>query len=154
MIMLYIRIAIILAVTLAGKVCVSQIDLRQFKPIIDEGIKGKVYLTTSSGDTAWRKFLGFLPGSSGRTSLALVSEFKKVKAALTWHGHSSLYCVDPSGKLVAKILFTMPDELPFKMEGSRLYFRENANVFSVDYVINEHHLFCVRPTNCFEVVYR
>ncbi|SJZ31931.1 hypothetical protein [Sediminibacterium ginsengisoli] len=130
--------------------CIGQTKTSAFKKIIIAGVKNKTYIQTSPIDTARRIYLGVLTVDSA--SLNVISEFKKSKAASTWHGHSNVYLVEGSGKITYRIIFSFPDESPLRLNKNTFTFKHNGKLISAPYKLVGQHLYCPALESCYEVV--
>lgn len=125
---------------------------RVYLQIIKENKIGKVHVHKSATDTTWRTFLGFLKVDTAGIRFGVISEFEKVKASSTWHGHSSVYLIDEKGNPKWRMIVPMPDELPIKLQGNSFCFYIDGKTACAVYKLVGGNLFCVDPTHCFEVV--
>lgn len=52
----------------------------------------------------------------------VITSFKTVKAALTRHGHSTVYIYNSNKKMIRNYILGLPEEIPFNLENNSLYF--------------------------------
>jgi hypothetical protein len=53
----------------------------------------------------------------------IITSFKRVKAAIDYHGHSSIYILDRNKKIIKEYVLDLPEQLPFKIEDNNLCFK-------------------------------
>ncbi len=85
----------------------------------------------------------------------VLTSFKVTQAAITKHGHSTIYILDLKKKLAKQYYISLPEELPFKIENNSLYFHyQDEKTKEIKTYINkiENELpkfMCVEPENCY-----
>ena len=147
------KFAIIFLLVLVGaKSSFSQQSVQSFKQIVEGGKIGKTYVHKSVTDSTWRTYLGSITDSITKSTLHVISEFEKVRAAETWHGHSNVFLVNHNGKMAYWILFGMPDELPFQLKNNELYFKDGTKTIKAPFKLVAKNLFCLYSTRCYEVI--
>jgi len=70
-------------------------------------------------------YLGQITDQSGKLRFYVVKVFTKLKAAIVYHGNSKLIFYNPRKKFYAFYQFSMPNELPFKLQSNSFYFYAN-----------------------------
>lgn len=65
-----------------------------YRTIIQKNKIGKTYVYRSKTDTVWRTYLGVLTDTTDNSTYHVISEFAKIKAALTWHGQINIFLLN------------------------------------------------------------
>lgn len=100
---------------------------QSFKTLLKYQVAEKTFINKSYYDTTWRTYLGKITDPNTNKYHYVVKEFKKVRAAATWHGHSNLYLFSNHKKLIAIIDMGMPYYLPFKLQANNFSFNYSEN---------------------------
>jgi hypothetical protein len=129
-----------------------------FKRIISFGIAGKVYTTSSFYDTTRQTYLGILRGRQKDEKIYVIREFRKTRAALNWHGHSTIYFFDLKKKCIAFVYLGMPDNLPYKLDHNIFYFKFIEDGITKTYQMKMEiplpKIFCSRQNGCDEILFK
>jgi len=129
-----------------------------FKTILKYKRIGKTFINNSYTDTTCRTYLGKITYSKSNKFYYVFKEFKKVRAAATWHGHSNLYLFNEQKHLYAVIDVEMPYNLPSKLSQNKLFFEHTENgttrsiVSYVPYVLR--HEICFSSLGCYDVQFK
>lgn len=108
--------AIILLLLLSSTLCFAQNVI-----FIEKNIGKEIFQKTENGDTR-STYLGKITDKNKRNRFYVVKEFSRIKAAMVYHGNSWLIFYSPNKKFKARYHFSMPNELPFKLNNNTLYF--------------------------------
>lgn len=108
--------AIILLLLLSSTLCFAQNVI-----FIEKNIGKEIFQKTENGDTR-STYLGKITDKNQRNLFYVVKEFSRIKAAMAYHGNSWLIFYSPNKKFKARYHFSMPNELPFKLNNNTLYF--------------------------------
>lgn len=126
-----------------------------FKSLLSNPRVGKVSIHESYNDTTWQTYLGKITSNNKDKFYYVFKEFKKVRAAATWHGHSNLYIFTEQKRLYAIINVEMPHNLPFRLSNNKLSFKYSQNgatqliISKVPY--NLPPVICFGPVGCYDV---
>lgn len=126
-----------------------------FKSLLSNLKVGKVSINESYNDTTWQTYLGKITSEKKDKFYYVFKEFKKVRAATTWHGQSNLYFFTEQKKLYAIINLEMPYNLPFRLSKNKLSFKYSQNgttqfiISKVPYSLPP--LICFGPVGCYDV---
>jgi hypothetical protein len=128
-----------------------------FESILTAKKIGKVYRIASVNDTTWLTYLGKLKGIRMKDKYYVIKEFFKVRAASTWHGHSTIYFYGLNKKRKALVHVSMPDNLPYKLKNNVFYFRYIENGMPNIYTMKMHlplpKMFCSRKNDCYDITF-
>jgi len=108
--------AIILLLLLSSTLCFAQNVI-----LIEKNIRKEIFQKTENGDTR-STYLGKITDKNQRNLFYVVKEFSRIKAAMVYYGNSWLIFYSPNKKFKARYHFSMPNELPFKLNNNTLYF--------------------------------
>lgn len=129
-------------------------SLQNFTDVLDKKIVGKVFTKRVGQDISQRTFLGTIKDRNGKIKYYVVKEFLRIKAAVVYHGHSSILFFSPQKKLALRAILSMPDELPFKLQKNSLYFKYKVDGLTKIFTQPTNPLprmICVEPTSCYDV---
>lgn len=146
-------IIIVFLVLSANSFCQA---LQNFKTILTDKKIGKVFKTASYNDTTWRIYLGVLQDNSKKDKYYVIREFNKIRAASTWHGHSTVYFFDLRKKGYALVYVGMPEDLPNKLNNNTFYFeylKDGKKKYSQSKIeVPLPKIFCSQPSGCNEII--
>lgn len=108
--------ATILLLLLSSTLCFAQNVM-----FIEKNIGKEIFQKTEHGDTR-STYLGKITDKNRKNLFYVVKEFRRIKAAMVYHGNSWLIFYSPSKKIKARYHFGMSNELPFKLNTNTLYF--------------------------------
>jgi hypothetical protein len=98
-------------------------------------------------------FLGIVNTSNGAMRYYVIKEFFTIRAANTWHGHSSVYFIDIKFKKTIKYDLAMPENLPYKLIDDKLLFKYKDGLlikqYSQDLKLKLPSNICVAPLDCY-----
>jgi hypothetical protein len=130
--------------------------MHSFKEILSVKTINKTFVNQSKEDTTWRTYLGKITDSKYRTIYYVISEFNKIKAAVTWHGHSNVYFFNRKEKFVARFDMELPENLPIRLQKNTLYFKDKGNagkIHGVKITSPLQKFICVGPNECGEAIF-
>jgi hypothetical protein len=126
---------------------------RELKSAINSNKVGKTINRKSKENESELTFLGTVNTDYGKTKYYVLKEFLNVRAASTWHGHSSIYFIDLQFKKSIRYDLGMPRNLPYKLSHDRLLFKYKDNAMVKNYwqdlkprLISD---ICVAPSECY-----
>lgn len=128
--------------------------LENFDDVLSAQKNGKTFTKKVKHDISEQTFLGSVHDNKGNIKYYVVKEFLRVKAAIVYHGHSSILFFSPQKKIVAKTILSMPYELPFKLKNNCLYFTYLENGVKKKFIANIDSLskmLCVAPKSCYDI---
>ena len=143
---------IVLFITLSANSFCQSLD--NFNDVLKERKTGKVIRKRSGEDISERTFLGVVKNNQGKVKYYVVKEFLRVKAAVVYHGHSTILFFNNKKQLVSQSILSLPSELPFKLIKNSLYFKYSENGSKKIYVQDISTLprmICVEPKSCYDV---
>jgi hypothetical protein len=144
---LFLLLLIFVSVSVAGQVP------KEYKRIIlDNKINKKVTIKNKESESDIT-FLGVVNTDNGTKKYYVLKEFTAVRAASTWHGHSSVYFVDTKFQKSIRYDLAMPENLPYKLSHDKLLFNYKdcslTKEYSQDLKLKLPSHICVAPLDCY-----
>lgn len=104
----------------------AQIPMNPNIDLVKKNI-GKTIHQSGQGWKSESTYLGKITDQKGRLRFYVVKVFTKIKAAIVYHGTSKLIFYNSSKNFYAFYQFSMPGELPFKLQSNCFYFHNNES---------------------------
>ncbi len=128
-------------------------DDGDYSDFIDENLINKIQRDKGENYSDEIIYLGDITATGNKISVLTV--YKEVQAAITIHGHSIIYFLNHNKKIIKAYYLSMPDELPYKLENSILYFHYRDKETNKEKTYTENlsnglpRLICVEPESCY-----
>ncbi len=125
-----------------------------YKRIIRENKINRMIEIKGTGQETELTLLGIVNTNMGTKKYYAIKEFHTVRASSTWHGHSSLYFIDMNLKKFIRYNLSMPDNLPSKLSGNKLFFNYKDSLkiprrYMQDLKAKLPPNICVAPFDCY-----
>jgi len=128
--------------------------LLDFSDVLNTRVKGKAIIKKVGLDISERTYLGNIKDKNGHIKFYVVKEFLRVKAAVVYHGHSSILFFTKDHVLNRRSVLSLPAELPFKLENNMLFFKYRSGSQPKTFKVLLEPLprmICVEPRSCYDV---
>ncbi|HTE01601.1 MAG TPA: hypothetical protein VK668_20075 [Mucilaginibacter sp.] len=120
------HIIYLICLLVIGNIQLSHAQSHEYKKLIDSHRPGYTIKRTGTEYTSLCVYLGNTKSADGKVLYHIISKFERIKAAILWHGKSTLLFFNNKERLVTIYYMNMPDDLPYKLEGNQLYFRSRG----------------------------
>lgn len=128
-------------------------DAENYSSFVNDGLKNKIQNKTGED---YREQITYLGSVKIKGQLFYVlSAYREVQAAITIHGHSRIHFLNQNKELIRTYYLSLPEQLPFKVENTSLFFHyiegktKQGKVYEENISDGFPKYICVAPNDCY-----